>query len=274
VLERLSRHGPAPGRARGCGGGDPALRFGGGRDPQHLRHHPSPRRAREGPGSAARQARGTALHLGLRGERGHPLHPRQAPARLPRPLRREEPRLDDRRDPRLGLREGDLPPQRSRASRIALEGAATRPAEADRLRGRLLDGRRFRAGRGDLRSGRPLRGDDLSRRGPRRRALRPQGWRHRRPRRRCRAGDRDPGHARQGDGLHGRLHRGLGGARRCDPQPRRRLHLHHLARRRPWPARRSRACAVLTSEEGVRLRARHQRAGRHAPAARRRRRSR
>ena len=53
-----------------------------------------------------------------------------------------------------------------------------------------------------VRRRRALRRDDLSRRGPRGRALRPARRRHRRARRRRAAADRDPGHA--GQGVRGR----------------------------------------------------------------------
>ena len=68
---------------------------------------------------------------------------------------------------------------------------ATAPAggaETDRLRNRLLDGRRYRADRGDLRPRQPLRSDDLSGRGARGRHVRPVRRRRGRARRRRRTG--------------------------------------------------------------------------------------
>ena len=59
-------------------------------------------------------------------------------------------------------------------------------AEADRLRERLLHGRRHRADRRHLRPGRRVRRDDLPRRGARGRPLRPARRRHRRARGRWR----------------------------------------------------------------------------------------
>jgi glyoxylase-like metal-dependent hydrolase (beta-lactamase superfamily II) len=63
----------------------------------------------------------------------------------------------------------------------------SRDAQADRLRERLFDGRRRRADRRDLRSGRQVQRAHLSRRGPRRRHVRPARRRHRRARAACTA---------------------------------------------------------------------------------------
>ena len=99
---------------------------------------------------------GAALHLGLCLEPDRHLDARQAHPELPDPVGRLQPQFDDRGHPAVRLREEDLPPQRSRASRRAAEGRR-RPAEADRVREHLFDGRRHRADRRDLRSGRALR---------------------------------------------------------------------------------------------------------------------
>ena len=97
---------------------------------------------------------------------------RAAAAGLPDPVGRAQPRLDDRRAPRRGLREADLPPQRPGPSRAAAGGAAAGAAEAGGVRGRLLDGRRFRPGGRGLRAGAALWRADLSRRGARGRHVR------------------------------------------------------------------------------------------------------
>ena len=69
-------------------------------------------------------------------------------------FRRAEPRLDDRRDQGIAGDLPHLPPQRPGASRgPAARGAGGR-AEADRVRVGVLDGRRHRPDRRDLRSGR------------------------------------------------------------------------------------------------------------------------
>ena len=94
------------------------------------------------------------------------------------------------------------------APRGAARRAAARAAEADRLRGPLLDGRRRRAGEGDLRSRREIRRDDLLRRGARGRHVRPARRRHLRARRADAPRRRAGRHARQGLRLPRRLHRG------------------------------------------------------------------
>ena len=155
------------------------------------------------------------------------------------------------------LREADFSPQRRGASRGA---AARRPrpqiAEADRVRIGLLDGRRLRADRGDLRSRRALRRHDLSRRGARGRPVR----------RRAAAAspsahgqmarlDRDPGHAGQGVRLHGRLHRGRGGAGRRGALDRARASSSRPRWRRRWSAGRWPACATSRPDGALRRRA-------------------
>ena len=67
-------------------------------------------RARRSP----RQGSGPRLHLGLRLERDRHLDAREAAPELPDPLGRAQPQLDDRGRAPVGLRQGDLPPQRSR----------------------------------------------------------------------------------------------------------------------------------------------------------------
>ena len=141
---------------------DAGLRFGPRarcrcrRHPQHLRQHPPARAARARAGRSARQGGRPGHHLGLCRQRGRDQHHRPAAAGLHHPLGRAQPRLDDRRHPLLGLREADLPPQRPVPPGGAAGSTADRAAEADRLRGRLFDGRRFRPDRRRLRSGRAL----------------------------------------------------------------------------------------------------------------------
>ena len=117
-------------------------------------------------------------------------------------------------------------------------------AEADRVRIGLLDGRRLRADRGDLRSCRALRRHDLSRRGARGRPVRPARRRRRRGAGPDGAADRDPGDAGQGVRLHGRLHRGRGGAGRRGALDRARASSSRPRWRRRWSARRWPACAT------------------------------
>ena len=109
---------------------------------------------------------------------------------------------------------------------------AAQPRERPKLialRGPLLDGRRRRAGEGDLRPRGEIRRDDLLRRGACGRHVRAARRRHLRARGADAPGRRAGGHARQGLRLPRRLHRG-------EPQPDRRgallragLHLHHRA---------------------------------------------
>ena len=107
--------------------------------------------------------------------------------------------------------------------------AAGRPAEADRVREPLFDGRRRRADQRDLRSRRALRRHDLSRRGARGRHVRPARRRHRRARRRDAPRRRDRRHARQGVRLPRRLYRGERRDLRRGALLRAGLHLHHRA---------------------------------------------
>ena len=81
-------------------------------------------------------------------------------------------RLDDRRHPSWRRREAHLPAQRHGRSGSAAARRRTVRAQADRVRIRLFDGRRFREGRGDLRSRGEIRRAHLYRRSPRRGALR------------------------------------------------------------------------------------------------------
>ena len=71
---------------------------------------------------------------------------RQADAELPDPVRRLEPQFDDRGRAPGALREADLPPQRHRRISKSCWPRPIRPAEADRVREPLFDGRRRRAG--------------------------------------------------------------------------------------------------------------------------------
>ena len=148
-----------------------------------------------------------------------------------------EPRLDDRRHPQQPRREAHLPAQRPGRSR-APAGAGGPPtgqsssASSRSIRWTATSRRSANCATSPTR----YRGDDLSRRGARGRALRPARRRHRRARRGHAPPDGDPGHPRQGVRHDRRLYRGLGGARRFSAQPRAGLHLHDLiaagARRR------------------------------------------
>ena len=104
-------------------------------------------------------------------------------AELRRAVGRVEPRLDDRGHPPQPGREARLQAQRSRRSRSPAVGHRAAAAEDRGLRVRLFDGWRHRADRRAVRRGRAPRRHDLSRRGPRRRPLRPARRRHRRARR-------------------------------------------------------------------------------------------
>ncbi|MGY3078775.1 hypothetical protein ACVWZZ_005183 [Bradyrhizobium sp. LM6.10] len=110
-----------------------------------------------------------------------------------------------------------------------LKAAGPEPAQADRLREPLFDGRRYRPARKNLRSRREVRRDDLCRRSPRRRHVRPARRRHRRARRRDASHRHSRRHARQGVRLPRRLHR----RQRTDHRRRALLcaglHLHHRA---------------------------------------------
>ena len=65
VLQRLSRHGPAPRRARRHARGDRHGRRRLRRHAQHLRHDALSRRARSRARRPARQGSGAAVHVGL-----------------------------------------------------------------------------------------------------------------------------------------------------------------------------------------------------------------
>ena len=133
---------------------------------------------------------------------------RQADPELPDPVGRAQPQFDDRGHPPVRLRAAGVPSQRPCGSRRPLEGRRSEPAEADRLRKPLFHGRRCRAARKDLRSRRDVRRDDLCRRGPRRRHVRPARRRHCRARRRHAPHRRARRHAGQGVRLPRRLYRG------------------------------------------------------------------
>ena len=163
VVQRLSRHGRPSRGGRGRLRGRPRDGRRRGRHAQHQRHQPGARCAGGGTGRSARQAGGAAVHLGLRVQPGGALHHPELAARLAGVFRRAEPRLDDRRDQGIAGDLPHLPPQRPGASRgPAARGAGGR-AEADRVRVGVLDGRRHRPDRRDLRSGRAPRRDDLPR---------------------------------------------------------------------------------------------------------------
>ena len=93
------------------------------------------------------------------------------------PLRRAQPRLDDRRHPRLARRARHLPAQRSRAPPRAAGGPAGRAAAHRRVRVHLLDGRRHRTTARDLRARRRARRNHVSGRDARGRRLRARGSR-------------------------------------------------------------------------------------------------
>ena len=112
VLQRLPRHEPAPG---GRGGGVPGARRAWcriWRDAQHRRLAPARARARGRarrpalPGSRAR------VHVGFHRQRRQPARARQSARGLRDPLRRAQPRIDDRRHPLVASRARDLPAQR------------------------------------------------------------------------------------------------------------------------------------------------------------------
>ena len=158
-------------------------------------------------GRSARQASRAAVHLGLRLEPDRHCDHREADSELPDPVGRAQPQFDDRRHPPVRLRAPGVPPQRHGASRGIAARRRSRPAEADRLREPVFDGRRYRAAGQDLRSRRALRRDDLCRRGSRGRHVRSARRRHRRARRRH-APHRCPRrHAGQGVRLPRRLYR-------------------------------------------------------------------
>ena len=207
MLQRLSRHGPGPGRDRRHEGRRRHLRRRLGRHAQHLGHDALSRRTRKRTRQPARQGIGAALHLGLRVERGDALDARQDHAERHHLFGRAEPRLDDRGDQARPLRQAHLPPQRSRAPPRAAGERSGRRAESDRVRVRLFDGWRRRADGSHVRPRRRIRRDDLSRRSPRCRHVRRRGRRRRPARQRHAPHHHLRRHAGQGLRRHGRLHR-------------------------------------------------------------------
>ena len=151
VLQRLSRHGPAPQGDRRHGRDRDPDGHRRRRNPQHRRHQPSAGGTRARARRPPPQGRRAGLHLRLCLQRDRHLDHGQADAGLPDPVRRLQPQLDDRGHPAVALREADLPPQRHGASRGAAARRRSEAAEADRVRDALFHGRRRRAGERDLR---------------------------------------------------------------------------------------------------------------------------
>ena len=207
VLQRLSRHGPAPEGDRRHGRDRDPDGHRRRRNPQHRRHQSSAGGARARACRPAPQGRRAGLHVGLCLQRDRHLDHGQADAELPDPVRRLQPQFDDRGHPAVALRQADLPPQRHGASRGAAARRRSGAAEADRVRDALFDGRRRRAGDRDLRPRGPLRRHDLCRRGARGRHVRPARRRPGRAAGRDGARRRARRHARQGVRLPRRLYR-------------------------------------------------------------------
>ena len=229
VLQRLPRHGPAPGRARRHARGARSGRRRLGRHAQHLRHLALPRRARARARRPARQGSGAAVHVGLRRQRHHAGDAAEAAARLRHLLRREEPRLHDRRHPQRRRREAIWRNNDLADLEAKLQPVRARCAQDHRLRVRLLHGRADGADRRHLRPGAEIRRAHLSRRGARGRPLRPARRRPRRARRRHASRRHHQRHAGQGLRHHGRLHRRQRRPVRRHPLLCAGLHLHHLA---------------------------------------------
>ena len=129
VLQRLSRHGPAPDRAGGHARGAGPLRRRRRRNPQHLRHQPLPcaAGARSSPTCTATKPRcssppATSSNWAALG------HARRAHAGLRHPVGRLQPRLDDRGHPRTAA-------PKSTSSRTMI------PADLDRQLAALDPGR-------------------------------------------------------------------------------------------------------------------------------------
>ena len=166
VLQRLSRHGPAPQGARRDARDARSVRRRRGRHAQHLRHQPPARPARSRTRRSARQGSRADLHLGVCLELGGAVDAGVAAARLRRAVRRAQPCLDDRGHPPQPRQVQALAAQRRRAPRRAAVAGRTRPRQAGRVRKRLFDGRRHRPDRRDPRRLREARRADLYRRGP------------------------------------------------------------------------------------------------------------
>ena len=145
VLQRLSRHGPAPeGDRRHAGHGRAAGRRRR-RHAQYFGHQPAAGRARALARRPAPQGSGAGLHLGLRLQRGGDLDHRAADAGLRDLLRPAQPRLDDPGRAPVGHAEAHLPAQRRRASARAARRRPRKRPKLIVLRVGLFDGRRRRA---------------------------------------------------------------------------------------------------------------------------------
>jgi hypothetical protein len=198
VLQRLSRHGPAPQGVGGNVGGAEPNRSRRRRHPQHLGHQPRLCAARTRTRGVARTRGGLSLYLGLCRQRGSLIDVGGQHARHGRVVGRDEPCLDDRRYPQQSGRAADLPPQRHRTPGGAPRRGARGSAEIGVLRIGLFNGWRHRTNQRDLRCSRSVRRDDLSRRGARGGALRRPWRRHFRARRRLAAADGHSGYIGEG----------------------------------------------------------------------------
>ena len=225
MLQRLSGHGAAPRRTRRHARRPRSLRRRRRRNPQHFRHQPLSRAAREGTGRSSPHRGGVAVRFRLDREHDRAQHALPDAAGLPGDLRRQEPQFDDRRNRPLEGREEDLQAQRRRRPGPFARQLRSGAPQADRLRVGLFHGREHLADRRDLRCRRQVPCDDFPRRGPCGRHVRPARRRGRRTGRPDAPHQRDPGDAGQGVRRGRRLHRRFRGDVRFRPLVRNRLHL-------------------------------------------------